>query len=181
MKNFLLSSCGLVLLIACQNKAPNETDVPEIAVKDIAVKDMAEQEGGVAAGLPNVKLEPGLSPAAIKVPLDGMITVSPEPLISERSACIMPLRVSNGTESEVAVSMFNFKVTGPGKADTANMFAQPTPSGQARIARIILIGQSCEAFDTVTISEYLCVSGDEPCPANIGFENSDEVKLIGPN
>ena len=77
--------------------------------------------------------------------------------------------------------MFGFKVTGSGTPDTANMFAQETPSGEARTARVILIGQTCSAFDTVTISEVLCVSGDVKCPTFVGFEDSSEIKLIGPN
>jgi len=165
MKIIPFSCCAAILLMACQNKAVDETDAQN---KSPAVQ---------VVELPDTPA----SPAPIKVPLDGTITISPEELISERAACILPLRVSNGTDKDVSVSMFDFKVTGPGDDDAGNMFAQPTPPGQVRTARIILIGQSCDAFDTVTISEALCVSGDEPCPAAVEFEDSSEIKLIGPN
>lgn len=174
MKILLLSCCAAIVLMGCQNKAAKDINEDDVNAEDSTAQTPA-------AELPVVTLEPALKPAPIKVPLDGTITISPEPLISERSACILPLRVSNGTEDEVSVSMFDFKVTGLGKPDAGNMFAQPTPSGQARTARIILIGQSCEAFDTVTISEVLCVSGDTICPVIVDFEDSAELKLIGPN
>jgi len=168
MKHIYLLCCAAAFLTACQNKAvdaprANEGDAPTIAAA------------------PKVDPNAVPIPAPLKVPLDGKITVSPEALVSERAACILPLRVSNGTEGEVSVSMFSFKITGSGNDDTGNMFAQPTPSGEARTARVILLGQTCSAFDTVTISEVLCVSGDDKCPVSVEFEDSPEIKLIGPN
>lgn len=168
MKTFYLSCCAALLLTACQNKASDEFG--------------AEDEGGpVAADAPEVDPNAIPIPKPIKVPLDDRITISPEPLLSENAACVVPLRVSNGTGSPIFVSMFNFKLSGSGKDDTGNMFAQSTPSGEARTARVILIGQSCNAFDTVTIGEVLCVSGDDECPVSVEFEDSAEIKLIGPN
>ncbi len=156
----------LLFTAACQNSAVDETESDEINPPAVT----AQTDPNVV-----VKNTP------VKVPLNGRITVSPEPLISEDAACIVPLRVSNGTDAQISVSMFNFKITGSGQDDTGNMFAQPTPSGESRTARVILIGQSCSAFDTVTISEVLCVSQDNPCPVDVGFEDSSEIKLIGPN
>ena len=166
MKLVYVLCSAAMLLTACQNKS-------EDAVKNESLP--------LPAAAPKVDPNFTAKPAPIKVPLDGTITVSPEALVSERAACILPLRVSNGTDGPVSVSMFGFEVTGSGTPDTANMFAQETPSGEARTARVILIGQTCSAFDTVTISEVLCVSGDVKCPISVGFEDSSEIKLIGPN
>jgi len=168
MKMFYISCCAALLLTACQNKVVDDGSANDEALA--AIEDAAK------ADLNAVK-----TPAPMKVSLDGRIRVSPENLVSESDACILPLRVTNGTEAEVSVSMFSFQVTGSGTDDTGNMFAQPTPSGEARTARVILIGQTCSAFDTVTISEVLCVSGDAPCPVSVEFEDSSEMKLIGPN
>lgn len=171
MKNlYLLFAATTMLMAGCQNK----DDISSDGALDVSEETARDQER-----LSDPNFVP--IPAAIKVPLDGKITLSPEPLVSENAACILPLRVSNGADVTVSVSMFSFKVTGSGNADTGNMFAQPVPSGEARTARVILIGQSCSAFDTLTAAEVLCVSGDVKCPAPIEFESSGELTLIGPN
>jgi len=164
MKVFYTSICAAVLLVACQNNISEDDAIEVVNLEDESTVD------------PNAVP----IPAPVKVPLDGDITVSVEPLVSEEAACIVPLRVSNGTENEVSVSMFGFKITGSGNDDTGNMFAQPTPSGEARTARVILLGQNCSAFDTVTINEVLCVSGGNQCADNVTFENSAELTLNGP-
>ncbi len=169
MKIFHLSIGAILLLSACQNKAIDETQIGADKPQNTATI-IDESPIGVQ------------TPPPLKVPRDGRITLSPETLVSEDAACILPLRVSNGTDASVSVSMFGFTVTGPGEDDTGNnMFAQLTPPGEARTARVILIGQACSAFDTVTINEVLCVSNDTSCPVAVSFEDSDELKLIGPN
>ncbi|MEP1229250.1 MAG: hypothetical protein ABJG88_01100 [Litorimonas sp.] len=159
MKIVYISCCAALMLSACQNKIDD---------KDINLSDQT----------PKIDPNAVAKPAPIKVPLNGLITVSPEVLVSEDAACILPLRVSNGTDKTISVSMFDFKVTGSGQPDAGNMFARPTPSGEARTARVILIGQPCNAFNTVTIPEVLCVSEDSECSVDVGFEDSSEIKLI---
>lgn len=111
--------------------------------------------------------------ANIPVSLDGQITLTAEPLLSEDAACVMPLRVSNGTKAEISVSMFGFSVTGPGDDDTGNMFPQVVPSGEYQTARIIQIGQSCSAFDTITLKDVLCKTDGQDC--EVIFEDSPEI------
>jgi hypothetical protein len=119
------------------------------------------------------ELAPASKPANISVPLDGKITVTAEDLASEERACIIPLRVSNGTDTEISVSMFGFKVTGSGTDDSGNMFPQVVPAGEYRTARIIQMGQSCAAFDTITTQDVLCKTGEADC--DVIFEDSAEI------
>ncbi len=122
------------------------------------------------------------NPVNISVPQDGRISLTAETLLPEDSACVLPLRISNGTDKAVSVSMFGFAVTGPGDADTGNMFPQDIPSGQYRTARIIQIGQSCDAFDTITIKDIMCRENNDPeTSCDVTFEDSDEIRFVNPN
>ncbi|WP_409432798.1 hypothetical protein ACJ3XI_11410 [Litorimonas sp. RW-G-Af-16] len=108
-----------------------------------------------------------------KVPPTGEITITTEALSSEDAACIIPIQIRNGTDAMASVSMFGFDVTGDGDADTGNMFPQDVPAGEYRTARIIQIGQSCAAFDTITPKDVLCKTGGETC--EVSFEDSSEI------
>lgn len=118
----------------------------------------------------------------VSVPPDGKITLSVEALLPEDAACVIPFRISNGTEADVSVSMFGFSVTGKGKADSGNMFPQDIPAGEYTRARIIQIGQSCDAFDTITVKDVLCkIKGDPDISCEVTFEDSDEISFVNPN
>lgn len=87
--------------------------------------------------------------------------------VSEPFACIFPIRIENGLNDSTSVTMIAFKVTGPGEDANGNMFAPPAEAGQASEARVIVEGQSCEAFDTLSIPEIRCTSGEQDCSADV--------------
>jgi len=66
--------------------------------------------------------------------------------------------------------MIAFNLTGPGDDAKGNMFAPAAQPGEVSEARVIVEGQSCDAFDTISIPEIRCTSGDETC--------EDKIELI---
>jgi len=44
-------------------------------------------------------------------------------------------------------------------------------------ARVIVEGQSCDAFDTLTIPEIRCTSGEENCSADVEFVDGDDLRF----
>lgn len=90
--------------------------------------------------------------------------------VSEPRACIIPIRIENGLDDPTNVTMIAFDLTGPGEDAKGNMFAPVAPPGEASEARVIVEGQSCDAFDTLSIPEIRCISGEESC--------EDKIELI---
>jgi len=90
--------------------------------------------------------------------------------VSEPRACIIPIHIENGLDDPTSVTMIAFDLTGPGEDAKGNMFAPVAEPGEISEARVIVEGQSCDAFDTISIPEILCKSGEETC--------ADKVKLI---
>ena len=87
--------------------------------------------------------------------------------VSEPRACIIPIRVENGLDNPANVTMIAFNLTGPGDDAKGNMFAPAADPGEISEARVIVEGQSCDAFDTISIPEIRCTSGDETCENKI--------------
>lgn len=116
-----------------------------------------ESEAGVEDSQEVVKTE------LDTVQKDGQIRVILQNPVSEPRACILPIRVENGLEEPANVTMIGFSVTGSGDDARGNMFAPVAASGMASEARVIIEGQSCDAFNTLTVPEVLCTSGDEDC------------------
>lgn len=90
--------------------------------------------------------------------------------VSEPRACIIPIQIENGLDAPTNVTMIAFSLTGPGDDAKGNMFAPIADPGDISEARVIVEGQSCDAFDTITIPEILCKSGEETC--------EDKIELI---
>lgn len=128
------------LLAACQPSSPEGT---ESAIEDAP--------------------QSGVTPQVQTVEKDGQIRVILQTPVSEPRACIIPIRIENGLENPTNVTMIGFSVTGPGEDARGNMFAPVAASGEVSEARVILEGQSCDAFNTLTVPEVLCTSGDEDC------------------
>ena len=63
--------------------------------------------------------------------------------------------------------MIGFNVIGPGDDASGNMFAPKADAGQTSEARVIIQGQGCAAFDTLSIPEIRCTSGDEDCASKV--------------
>jgi len=118
-----------------------------------------------------------LETPAEAIALDGTVTLVVGDLASEPRACIVPIRVENGTEGDVNVTMIGFSVTGPGEDSTGNMFAPVATSGTASEARVILEGQSCDAYDMIRVPEVLCKADGEDCSDKIEFEGSDALNI----
>ena len=87
--------------------------------------------------------------------------------VSEPYACIFPIQIENGLSDSTKVTMIAFKVMGPGDDANGNMFAPPAPAGEKSEARVIVEGQSCDAFDTLSIPEIRCTSGEDNCAAKV--------------
>ena len=100
----------------------------------------------------------------------GVVTLRLKNPVSEPRACILPIQIENGLEAPTNVTMIAFSLSGPGDNANGNMFAPIAEPGDVSEARVIVEGQSCDAFDTITIPEILCKSGESTC--------EDKVKLI---
>lgn len=87
--------------------------------------------------------------------------------VSEPYACIFPIQIENGLSNSTSVTMIRFKVLGPGDDANGNMFAPPAPAGEKSEARVIVEGQSCDAYDTLSIPEIRCTSGEDNCAAKV--------------
>ena len=100
----------------------------------------------------------------------GVVRLRINPPVSEPRACIIPIAVENGLAASASVTMIAFNLSGPGEAGRSNMFAPVAAPGEVTEARVIVEGQSCDAFDTISIPELRCTSNDESC--------EDKVELI---
>ncbi|WP_427453432.1 hypothetical protein [Litorimonas sp. WD9-15] len=129
-----------------------------------------------------VEAERGAPDASVQavddaVQKDGKVRVVLQDPVSEPRACIVPIRIENGLEGDVSVTMIGFDVTGPGEDTKGNMFAPVAESGMASEARVILEGQSCDAFETITVPEVLCKEDDADCRAKIEFEDGADLSF----
>jgi len=97
--------------------------------------------------------------------------------VSEPRACIFPIRVENGLDAPTSVTMIAFKVTGSGDEAKGNMFAPAAEPGEASEARVIVEGQSCTAFDTLSIPEIRCTSGEKDCSGKVELLNGGGLKF----
>ena len=100
----------------------------------------------------------------------GVVRLRINQLVSEPRACIIPILVENGLAAPTSVTMIAFNLSGPGEDGRGNMFAPVAAPGEISEARVIVEGQSCDAFDTISIPELRCTSNDESC--------EDKVELI---
>lgn len=97
--------------------------------------------------------------------------------VSEPRACIIPIQIENGLDNETRVTMIGFELTGPGDDAKGNMFAPAAEPGMTSEARVIVEGQSCEAFDTISIPELRCTSGEETCADKVELIDGDALRF----
>lgn len=97
--------------------------------------------------------------------------------VSEPLACIIPISVENGLEATARVTMIAFSLTGPGDDSKGNMFAPAADAGAISEARVIVEGQSCDAYDTLSIPELRCTSGEESCEDKVEFIDGDGLRF----
>jgi hypothetical protein len=90
-----------------------------------------------------------------------------KPPVSEPLACIFPIQIENGLADRTSVTMIAFKLTGPGNDANGNMFAPAADPNALVEARVIVEGQSCEAYDTLSIPEIRCTSGEDNCASKV--------------
>jgi len=90
---------------------------------------------------------------------------------------IIPITVENGLDTPTSVTMIAFDLSGPGEDAKGNMFAPQAAAGDRSEARVIVEGQSCDAFDTLTIPEIRCTSGEENCSADVEFVDGDDLRF----
>jgi hypothetical protein len=141
------------LLAACQPANTDETKVT------------ADTELNTAATVDVIAVKEGIVQLRLLDP------------VAEPRACIVPIRVENGLDADVNVTMIGFTVTGPGDDTKGNMFAPAAAAGESSEARVILEGQSCDAFDTLTIPEVLCKADGENCAAKVDLIDGDELRF----
>lgn len=89
--------------------------------------------------------------------------------VSEPRACIIPIQILNGLDDVTRVTMIAFDLTGPGDDAKGNMFAPAAEPGMISEARVIVEGQSCDAYDTISVPELRCTSGEENCTDKVEF------------
>ncbi len=117
------------------------------------------------------------TPTSKTVAKDGKVHLRLMTPVAEPRACILPIRIENGLEADVNVTMIGFSLTGPGEDTTGNMFAPVAKSGEFSEARVILEGQSCNAFDTVIPSEIMCKAGEETCAPKVELMDGDSLRF----
>ncbi len=110
----------------------------------------------------------------------GTIGLRLTPPVSEPKACIFPIGIENGLDNPTSVTMIAFKVTGPGEDASGNMFAPAVDPGERSEARVIIQGQSCDAFDTLTIPEVRCTSGEQDCSSKVELIDGGGLKFARP-
>jgi len=109
-------------------------------------------------------LEDNVKTSAVQ---NGVVALRLGEPVSEPRACIIPISVENGLEDKTSVTLIAFDLSGSGEDAKGNMFATPAPPGGVSEARVIVEGQSCAAFDTITIPEIRCTSGEESCEGKV--------------
>lgn len=115
--------------------------------------------------------------AAAQQVKDGVVALVLNPPVSEPRACIIPITVENGLDAPTSVTMIAFDLTGAGEDAKGNMFAPQAASGESSEARVIVEGQSCDAFDTLTIPEIRCTSGEDNCADDVEFVDGDALRF----
>jgi len=108
---------------------------------------------------------------------DGVVSVQLNSPVSEARACIIPITVENGLDEPTSVTMIAFDLTGPGEDAKGNMFAPQAAPGDSSEARVIVEGQSCDAFDTLTIPEIRCTSGEDNCADDVEFVDGEDLRF----
>ena len=114
--------------------------------------------------------ETSAPPAAAEVSVKtGAVVLRLNAPVSEPLACIIPISVENGLADATRVVMIGFDLTGPGDNAKGNMFAPAADPGEISEARVIVEGQSCEAYHTISIPEMRCTSGQDSCEDKVEF------------
>lgn len=108
---------------------------------------------------------------------DDVVAVRLNDPVSEPRACIIPIHVENGLDDPTSVTMIAFNLTGPGEDAKGNMFAPVAEPGEISEARVIVEGQSCDAFDTISIPEIRCKSGEETCENKIELIDGETLRF----
>ena len=57
------------------------------------------------------------------------------------------------------------------------MFAPVAAPGEISEARVIVEGQSCDAFDTLSVPEVRCTSSDESCAEKVEFIDGETLRF----
>ena len=107
----------------------------------------------------------------------GVVRVRLTTPVSEPRACIIPIRVENGLEEDTNITLIGFSLSGPGEDAKGNMFAPVASAGGFSEARVIVEGQSCDAYDTLSIPDILCKSGDEACSSKVELVDGGGLKF----
>jgi len=63
------------------------------------------------------------------------------------------------------------------EAPKIDMFAPTANPGDSSEARVILGGQGCDAYDTVTVNDHNCSSAGESCLDNLIFVDGDHMRF----
>ncbi|RKQ69073.1 hypothetical protein DES40_1854 [Litorimonas taeanensis] len=108
---------------------------------------------------------------------DGRIVISSLPKVFEPNACILPITVQNGTETEVSVSMMEFSVTGTGDDDSGNMFAQSVEAGETNTAYILFPTRQCDELLEITANNLTCKTMGEDCSESVEFESIEDLTI----
>jgi len=121
--------------------------------------------------------EPQIEAPVASVIQEDVVALRLSDPVSEPRACIIPIRVENGLDNPTSVTMIAFDLTGPGEDAKGNMFAPAAQPGEVSEARVIVEGQSCDAFDTISIPEIRCTSGDDTCEDKIELIDGEALRF----
>jgi len=111
---------------------------------------------------------------------EGVVRLVLQTPVSEPRACILPIKIENGLEADVSVTMIGFSLTGAGEDTRGNMFGPVAKPGEASEARVIVEGQSCDAYDQVIASDIVCRSNETDCSDVVRLESSGGLRFVPP-
>ena len=111
-RHFFFIAAAFLALQACGDKNASDAD------KALSAKDGLEKSSEISSQSKDETQDKDEPQSAV---MDGRITLSIEPLISEEAACILPIKIANGTAAPASVSMFGFKVSGPKVDDSKDL------------------------------------------------------------
>lgn len=144
----LLALSVLISLAACQpSETKSDMAVQDVAATPVVSSDVVEDQVRIILGEP----------------------------VAEARACILPITVANGLDGNVTITMIGFTVGGPGEDTQANMFAPAAAPGETSEPRVILEGQSCDAFDTVQVENIQCKVDGESCNAALDYVDHPQM------
>jgi hypothetical protein len=147
-----------------------------ICIIGLALLSACSEGTGVDSVEDNVPT-PNAAYEVSSIEIDGRIVISSAAKIFEPNNCILPITISNGTEEDAQISMMQFKVNGPGEADSGNMFGQTVASGEITTAHIHFPTRQCDELLEISAPNLTCKTDSGSCEDSVVFEPGEKMQF----